>query len=133
MKITITKNESGLYKVQYDDPQWIIKKLKESDTEITIISADDTSVIVSVSNVETIRNCFDCGRHEVVYSSVSNKHFLKVWGTIFEMVCFNMPLEKVETLEKIKELTVIVSSFNKVIINGNSSKFPLDKLEKMIN
>lgn len=133
MKITITKNESGLYKVQYDDPQWIVRRLKESDTEIIVISVDDKGVIVSVKDVEVIRNCFDCGRHEVVYISVSDTSILKVWGTIFDLTCFNLPLGKVEELEKIKELTVIVSSFDRVSVSGNSSKFPLTKLIEMIN
>lgn len=135
MKIEITKSENGFYKIHSDDSQWIVKKLKESDdsNEIQIVSISDTSVIVSVPNVDAIRNCFDCGRHEVVFMSVSNFHILKVWGTIFEVVYFNIPLKRVEELEKIKELTVIVSSFDKVVVSGDSSKFPLDKLEKMIN
>lgn len=135
MKIEITKSENGFYKIHSDDSQWIVKKLKESDdsNEIQIVSISDTSVIVSVSDIDVIRNCFDCGRHEVVFMSVSNFHILKVWGTIFEVVYFNIPLKRVEELEKIKELTVIVSSFDKVVVSGDSSKFPLDKLEKMIN
>lgn len=135
MKITITKSENGFYKIHSDDPHWIVRKLKDSDdsNEIQIVSISDTSVIVSVSDINVIRNCFDCGRHEVVYSSVSDSHLMKVWGTIFEMVCFNLPFSVVEKLEKIKELTITVSSFDKVVVSGNLLLFPLDKLEKMIN
>ena len=133
MKIEITKITSGLYKIHSDDSQCVIRKMKDSEVEISIVSVDETSVIVSVNDYNVIRNCFDCGRHEVVYSSVSDFHLLKVWGTIFEISCFNLPFSVVEKLEKIKELNVIVSSFNKVVVSGNSSKFPLDKLEKMIN
>lgn len=133
MKITITKITSGLYKVHSDDSHWVIKKIKDSEVEISIVSVSDKNVIVSVDGYNDIRNCFDCGKHEVVYSSVSNSHILKVWGTIFEVVYFNLSLKMIEELEKIKELTVIVSSLNKVVVSGNGSKFPLDKLEKMIN